>query len=70
MITRIFIAVLLTFGTAQAEVSELDFVLWENRLFKSTPRSVDKIVWEMYQRLPREQEWPKRAKVPFIGHHQ
>ncbi len=66
MIIRIFIAVLLICGTAQAEVSELDLALWENRLFKSTPRSVDKIVWEMYQRLPKEQEWPERAKVLLL----
>ena len=66
MIVRILIAVLLFCGTVQAEVSNLDFALWENRLFKSTPRSVDKIVYEMNQKLPKEQPWPERGKALLL----
>lgn len=63
---RIIVVSLLLCSTTWAEVSDLDLALWENRLFKSTPRSADLIVSEMYHKLPREQPWPERAKVLLL----
>ena len=59
MITRIFIAVLLICGSAQAEVSELDFALWENRI-------TEKCMWLLIAISLFSQDIESKVKTEFL----
>ena len=61
MVVQLLLSLGLFISAGEAQ-DDLQYSMWEDRLFKSTPATIEALMLDMWRTLPNEQQWPKPAR--------